>query len=150
MSEAVGWRVLADLVLTLHLAVVVFVVAGLALVVVGHLRGWRWVDAPGFRIAHLLAIAVVAVQAWLGAVCPLTILESWLRLRAQETPYEAGFIEHWFGRLLYHDAPAWAFTLAYSLFGLAVAAAWWYFPPRFRNTGGRPGSDRRRPGNTPR
>jgi hypothetical protein len=33
-------------------------------------------------------------------------------------------------RLLYHDAPPWVFIVAYTLFGLLVAAAWWIFPPR--------------------
>ena len=135
MSGALHWQVLADLVLALHLMVVLSVVGGLVLVVAGNVRGWCWVNALWFRLAHLTVIAIVAAQAWLGAVCPLTTLESWLRVRAHTAPYDAGFIQHWFERLLYHDAPAWAFTLAYTLFGLAVAAAWWYFPPRFRGSG---------------
>jgi hypothetical protein len=36
---------------------------------------------------------------------------------------------HWLARLLYYEAPEWGFALAYSLFGLAVAVAWWRFPP---------------------
>ena len=135
MSGTLHWQVLADLVLALHLMVVLSVVGGLVLVVAGNVRGWCWVNAHWFRLAHLTAIAIVAAQAWLGAVCPLTTLESWLRVRAHTAPYDAGFIQHWFERLLYHDAPAWAFTLAYTLFGLAVAATWWYFPPRFRGSG---------------
>ena len=131
MSDS-AWQLLANLVLGLHLAVVLFVVGGLVLVVVGNWRGWHWVNALWFRLAHLVAIGIVVAQAWLGAVCPLTTLESGLRVRARAAPYEAGFIEHWMQWLLYLDAPGWAFTLAYSLFGMAVAAAWWYFPPRFR------------------
>jgi hypothetical protein len=29
-----------------------------------------------------------------------------------------------------YDAPPWVFTTVYSLFALAVLAAWWYYPPR--------------------
>jgi hypothetical protein len=74
------WQLLADAVLLLHLAVVLFVVGGLVLVWVGHARrdtrGWGWVDRPWFRALHLLAIVVVVLQAWLGVTCPLTTLES--------------------------------------------------------------------------
>ncbi|MBK9608217.1 MAG: DUF2784 domain-containing protein [Betaproteobacteria bacterium] len=124
------WQLLADAVLSLHVAIVVFVVGGLVVIVAGNLAGWRWINALWFRVAHLAAIAIVAAEAWFGAVCPLTTLEMWLRGKARATTYSGSFIEHWLQRLLYYDAPPWAFTLAYSLFGLAVVAAWWRFPPR--------------------
>jgi hypothetical protein len=120
---------LADIVLTLHFALVVFVVAGLVLVIVGNFGGWQWVNRLWFRLAHLLAIAVVVAESWFGWVCPLTTLEIWLRAKAGAPGYTTGFIEHWLQQALYYDAPAWAFTVTYSLFGLAVLATWWYFPP---------------------
>jgi hypothetical protein len=70
------YGVLADVVLVVHFAVVVFVVGGLPLIVVGNLRGWLWVDDFRFRVAHLAAIVFVAAQAWLGRICPLTTLEA--------------------------------------------------------------------------
>lgn len=124
---------LADAVLALHLGVVLFVVGGLVLVVVGNLAGWRWVNRWWLRLAHLAAIAYVAAQAWWGLVCPLTTLEMWLRHTAGEAAYGGSFVGHWLQRLLYWDAPGWAFTLAYTLFALAVAAAWWRYPPRRRS-----------------
>jgi hypothetical protein len=124
------YRLLADLVLALHFGIVVFVVGGLALVVVGNRRGWGFVNGWRFRLAHLAAIGIVVAQAWLGVVCPLTTLESRLRARTGAAGYEASFIEHWVGRALFYDAPAWVFTAAYTLFAVAVVAAWWYFPPR--------------------
>jgi hypothetical protein len=132
---AAAYRSFADVVLVVHVGIVVFVVGGLVLLVVGNLRGWRFVNDWWFRLAHLAAIAIVVAQAWLGIVCPLTTLESWLRGRAGEAAYEAGFIEYWLQRVLYYDAPAWVFTAGYTLFGLAVAACWWRFPPRRRGAG---------------
>ncbi|WP_332826816.1 DUF2784 domain-containing protein [Ramlibacter sp.] len=126
------WRLLADAVLLLHFGIVLFVLAGLLVIVIGGLRGWRVARSPGFRLAHLAAIAFVVAQAWLGAVCPLTTLEMWLRAQAGDGTYGGGFIEHWVHRVLFWEAPSWGFTLAYSLFGLAVLAAWWYFPPQRR------------------
>ncbi|MCC2676096.1 MAG: hypothetical protein K0R58_3043 [Ramlibacter sp.] len=127
-----SYRLLADAVLLLHFGVVLFVVGGLAAILAGGLRGWRFARSMAFRVAHLAAIAYVVAQAWLGAVCPLTTLEMWLRAQAGQGTYGAGFIEHWVQRLLFYEASPWVFTAAYSLFGLAVLAAWWYFPPQRR------------------
>lgn len=132
MNPALPYAVLADAVLSLHFAVVLFVVAGALAVLVGGMRGWAWVRAPLWRGVHLGAIGFVVLQSWLGAYCPLTVLESWLRVQARSGAYERSFIEHWVQRLLYYEAPAWVFVLLYSLFGLAVLWLWWRFPPRPR------------------
>lgn len=125
------YQLLADAVLVLHVGIVCFVVGGLLLVVAGNLRGWRWVNRPWLRIAHLAAIGLVVAQAWLGLVCPLTTFEMWLRTRSGTGgTYGGSFIEHWLQRVLYYDAPPWVFVLAYSVFALLVAWAWWRFPPR--------------------
>jgi polyferredoxin len=133
------YQTLADAVLLLHTAVVLFVVGGLVLVVLGNLRGWQWVNRLWFRLLHLGAIGTVVAQAWWGVTCPLTTLESWLRAQAGGAGYQAGFIEHWLQRLLFYEAPGWVFTLAYSLFGLLVLASWWIFPPRWGQRPQRPG-----------
>lgn len=130
MNDSWPYQLLADGVLVAHVALVVFVVGGLVLILVGNLRAWRWVNALWFRMAHLSAIGVIAAEAWIGAACPLTTLEMALRIKARSPTYDRSFIEHWLQRILYYDAPPWVFTLAYSLFGLVVVAAWWYFPPR--------------------
>lgn len=121
---------LADAVLTLHVAVVVFVVGGLLAVWVGHAAGWRWVDALWFRLAHLAAIGVVAAQAVAGIACPLTVLEMWLRRLAGQPAYAESFIGHWLQTLLYFDLPGWCFTVLYTGFAGVVMATWWWFPPR--------------------
>lgn len=124
-------RWLADGVLVLHAGVVLFVVGGLILTLLGNWRGWGWVNGLRFRLTHLAAIAFVVAQAWLGATCPLTALESWLRVQAYAAAYRTSFIEHWLQRLLFYAAPPWVFMLAYSVFAALVVAAWWWFPPRF-------------------
>lgn len=133
MRDDTPYQLLADVVLMLHFSIVVFVVGGLVLTIVGNLRAWRWVNGLWFRLVHLSAIAVVVVQAWLGAACPLTSFEMWLRANARAATYSGSFIEHWLQRLLYYDAPAWVFTLGYSLFGVLVAAIWWRFPPTVKH-----------------
>ena len=130
MRDEPLYQLLADAVLTLHFALVAFVVGSLVLILVGNLRGWRWVNGLWFRILHLAAIGVVVAQAWLGATCPLTTLEMWLRAQAGLGTYRESFIAHWLQRLIYYEAPLWIFTWVYSLFGLLVAATWWRFPPK--------------------
>ena len=123
------YQFLADVVLLTHFAVVLFVVGGLAAIIFGNVVGWRWVNRLSFRVAHLVAIAVVVLQSWLGQVCPLTTLESWLRVQAGSAAYSQSFVEHWVQRIIFYEAPPWVFVVAYTVFGLLVATAWWYFPP---------------------
>jgi hypothetical protein len=130
VHETLSFQLLADVVLSLHVAFVAFVVGGLVLIIAGNLLVWRWVDAMWFRLAHLAAVATVVAESWSGVLCPLTSLEFSLREQAHETTYIGSFIEHWLQRILYFEAPAWVFTITYSLFGLVVAVTWWYFPPR--------------------
>ncbi len=124
------YQALADAVLVLHVAVVVFVVGGLVAVLAGNGLGWPWVNGWWFRLAHLLAIAFIVLQSWLGQLCPLTLLESWLRVQAGVGGYQRSFIEHWLQTLLYYEAPFWVFAAAYTAFGAAVLLAWWRYPPR--------------------
>jgi hypothetical protein len=125
------YALLADVVLVAHFAVVVFVVGGLVVIPLGSRLGWRWVEGWAFRLAHAAAIGVIAAQAWLGRYCPLTVLEVWLRMQAgQSVRQDVSFVQYWLERILYFQAPLWVFALAYTLFGLLVALAWWRYPPR--------------------
>ena len=131
------WQLLADGVLGLHFALVLFVL-GMALAgPPGVALGWRWVRAPLLRWLHLLAITVVVAQSWLGAACPLTVLENWLRQQARLTGYETSFVEHWVRALLYYNLPPWVFVLAYTLFGAYVLWLWRRWPPRAWRAAGR-------------
>jgi hypothetical protein len=70
---------LADLVLIVHFAFVIFVTGGLALIWIGAVAGWQWVRNFWFRVAHLGAIVFVAGEALAGVWCPLTIWEAQFR-----------------------------------------------------------------------
>lgn len=124
------YQALADAMLVLHFVVVAFVVLGLPAILVGNWRGWSWVNQLGWRLAHLAAIGVVVVQAWLGQHCALTIWESQLRLLAGQAVHQQSFIQHWVQRLLYHEAPLWVFAVVYTGFAALVVWAWWRHPPQ--------------------
>ncbi|MBU0542359.1 MAG: DUF2784 domain-containing protein [Gammaproteobacteria bacterium] len=121
---------LADLVLLIHFAIVLFVAGGLLLIVLGNVLRWSWVNHWWFRAMHLLAISVVVLESWLGIECPLTTLENWLRLQAGQGVYQGSFIQHWVHSVMFYQAPGWVFALAYTLFALAVVAAWLRWPPQ--------------------
>lgn len=96
---------LADLILVLHFAIVIFVVGGQALILAGWARSWQWVRNFHFRLVHLITIGYITVQAWLGELCPLTVWEQQLRARAGQPVYEQSFIEYWVSRALLSTCP---------------------------------------------
>ena len=128
--QSLIYRLAADGVLLLHVAFVVFVIAGLVLTVAGRFLRWVWVRNLWFRVAHLIAIGVVVAQSWADVVCPLTTIEMILRSKAGEATYAGSFIAHWLEALLYFNAPAWVFAVCYSIFGALVVATWLWIPPR--------------------
>ena len=85
------FRLLADVIVVLHLAFVVFVVLGALLVA-------RW---PRLAWLHLPAAAWGAWVEFAGKVCPLTPLENRLRAQGGVPAYTSDFIEHYFIPLLY-------------------------------------------------
>jgi hypothetical protein len=124
------YRFLADAVLFAHVLIVLFVVLGLLATWIGAVRNWAFVRDPWFRGTHLLAIVIIVLQAWGGALCPLTVWEHTLRTAAGEAGYDMGFIAHWTRELLFYEAPPWLFAVAYTVFAVLVAFAWWRCPPR--------------------
>jgi len=134
------YRFLADLVVVVHFAYVAFVVVGFLLILLGILLKWRWVRNFWFRGGHFLAIAVVALQAVIGVLCPLTTLERKLRVAAGQTVQEGSFMGRWAHELLFYDGPPWVFALSYCLFGAAVLLTLIFAPPRGpRRRAGEPG-----------
>jgi len=85
------YPLLADLVLIVHLAFVIFVLCGGLLV----LR-WRWI-----AWLHLPAAVWGAFVEFAGWICPLTPLENWLRAQGGETSYRSDFIAQYLLPVLY-------------------------------------------------
>jgi hypothetical protein len=100
---------LANAVLLLHLAFIVFVVFGAGLV-------WRF---PRLVWLHIPAVLWAAVAEITARVCPLTPLENRLRWLGGEAGYRGGFIEHYLLPVIYpHELPR---TVQIAL-GVAVLA----------------------------
>lgn len=113
-------------VLTLHLAIIVFNVVGCVFVPIGAWRGWRWVREFRWRLAHLLSLAVVALQALLGRACFLTLLQGDVSGASHVQPLVAS----WINRLIYWPLPLWVFAIAYVVVFAYVVALWVCVRPR--------------------
>lgn len=89
----VVFRAAADATVLLHFAFVLFVVLGGLLAF-----RWRWVPW-----LHLPAAVWGAGIEAAGGICPLTVVENWLRVRAGEQGYAEGFVERYLIPVLYPD-----------------------------------------------
>ncbi len=116
---------LANAVLLIHFALVLFITAGLPLIYLGAALRWTWVRAWQWRTLHLAAIMFVALESLLGIACPLTVWENALRGNRSNM----GFIERWIQRVMFYDLPAWVFIVTYTGFAVLVAVTWLTVPP---------------------
>ena len=116
---------LADIILVVHFAFVLFVVASLPLIWIGAAAGWRWIRNRSYRLVHMAAIVFVSAEAAAGIWCPLTVWEDALRGATSDR----SFIARWIHTALFYDLPPWVFTVAYLAFATLVALAWWRIPP---------------------
>lgn len=126
MRGGSGSDAVADIVLVVHAAFVLFVVGGLLATWIGIALRMRFARNAWFRGLHLAAIGFVILESALGYACPLTLWEDALR----GTATGEGFIQRWIHAWLFWSWPAWMFTSIYVAFGALVALTWWRFPPR--------------------
>lgn len=87
------YSVLADAVLVLHLAFILFVVLGGLLVL-------RW---PRVAWVHLPCAAWGVAIEFGGWICPLTPLENRLRILAGERAYQGDFVARYLMPVIYPD-----------------------------------------------
>lgn len=100
------YGILADAVIVLHLAFILFVATGALLAV-------RW---PWLVWAHVPALAWGAGTVLIGFECPLTHLENALRRTAGTATYEGGFVDRYIENVVYPE------EYTFVLRGVALAA----------------------------
>ncbi len=126
-------QIAATLILLIHLGIVAFNVFGLVVISIGGCLRWEFVRGFWWRFAHVLSLAVVALQAVLGRSCFLTIWESALRANAdaaEPTP----MVATWINDVLYWPLPLWVFAAGYVGVLLYALMLWRWVPPRIRTT----------------
>ncbi len=103
-----GYRLLADLIVGVHVAYVSYVVLGQLLIWLGLALRWQWVRNPWFRWTHLIMIVIVGVEAVLNIECPLTNWESRFRVLAGQTVSGESFVGRLLHNLIFVSWPPWA------------------------------------------
>ncbi len=118
------FNLLADLVVVLHFAFIVFVIGGAVLVYF-----WRrviWAHVP-----CALWGAWIEFSGW---ICPLTPLENWLRHHANEVGYSEGFIAHYLMPVIYPTGLTANVQIALGLFAVLVnVGMYWWIARRWRS-----------------
>jgi len=107
-----SYRLLADFVLVVHAAFVVFVM-------LGGLAVLRW---PRLAWVHLPVVIWGAGIEFAGGICPLTPLENHWRRLAGEQGYTGGFVEQYVLAALYPEGLTRGVQLALGLLVIAVNA----------------------------
>jgi hypothetical protein len=104
------YRIVADLLVLLHLAFICFAVAGAFLA-----WKWRWL-----ALLHLPAVAwavLISLRSW---PCPLTPLEKSFRTLAGQAAYEGGFVENYIVPLIYPEELTRGLQLGIGIFVLVI------------------------------
>jgi hypothetical protein len=110
------YRALADIVVALHLAFVLFVALGGFLAL-------KWPRAAWFHIPAALWGALIEFAGW---ECPLTPLENWLRRLGGEAGYQTSFIERYLLPVIYPAAVTRSLHIAlgFLVLGVNLAIYW--------------------------
>ena len=106
------YRFLADLLVALHFAFIVFAIGGGLLVLAR-----RWL-----ALLHLPAAAWAMWTEFSGTICPLTPWEQALRHKAGQAGYRGGFVEHYLIPVVYPAALTPALQVALGMAVLALNA----------------------------
>jgi hypothetical protein len=110
------YRLLADLVMVAHGALLIFFV-------IGGFLAWRW---RGVIWPHLLVLVWNSSTVVFGISCPLTALEKSLRERGGEQPYAGGYIQHYIDGTLHLAGYPWLVEIiSFALVFVSYAGLAW-------------------------
>ena len=118
------YSLLADLVMLLHFAFILFAVLGALLVA-------RW---PRLIWLHLPTVLWAIGIEFSGSICPLTPLENRLRALGGDAGYSESFIQHYIGALIYPDGitPAIGIVLGMAVLLINLGIYTWIIIRRYQ------------------
>lgn len=121
---------LAQLVLTVHAFVALFVIFGMVVVPIGACRGWPFVRVLWWRALHAFVVLAIAAQKAAGATCFLSVWEFDLVDRAGAAAAREPLAQTVLTDVMHWDLPLWFFTVLYIVILAYTVVLWWRVPPR--------------------
>ena len=127
-----GYSLIADAIVGVHVAYVTYVVIGQLLIWLGLAFRWSWVRNPWFRWTHLIMMVIVGAEAILDIECPLTRWERDFRGLAGQETSGTSFVGRLLHSLIFLDWPPWVLNGLHVGFALVVLGTFVLAPPRRR------------------
>ena len=120
--------IFSEIVLLFHFCIFLFIILSFILIPLGYYQKWEWVKNKYYRLIHLVLMGIVFIETILGFMCPLTILENFLR-NDIEINNKITKIIH---QIMYWGLPTYQFIILYLLSLLYLIFLWFFFKPDFK------------------
>ena len=118
----------SEIFLLFHFFIFLFMILSFFLLALGYYQKWEWVKNRYYRLIHLILMGIIFIETILGFMCPLTILENFLR-NDIEINNKITQIIH---QIMYWDLPTYQFIILYLLSLLYLIFLWFFFKPDFK------------------
>ena len=117
-----------EIVLFFHFFIFLFITFSFFLIPFGYFKKWEWVKNKYYRLIHLVLMGIILIETILGFMCPLTILENFLRNNI-EVDNNLTQIIH---QIMYWNLPNYQFIILYILSFSYLIFLWFFFKPNFK------------------
>ena len=118
----------SEIVLLFHFCIFLFMVLSFFLIPLGYYQKWEWVKNRYYRLIHLILMGIIFIETILGFMCPLTILENFLRNNIGINNKFTQIIH----QIMYWDLSTYQFIILYLLSLLYLIFLWFFFKPDFK------------------
>jgi cytochrome c biogenesis protein CcdA len=114
-----------------HLLYVVFVCLGLIYIYFGFILKLKSIRNIYFRVFHLIAMIIVAIQQYFALNCPLTLLEKKLLILAGKETYSGAFIPHMLHQV-HLNIPSQYYLPLYAALSVLFLLSFILIPPKIK------------------
>ena len=118
----------SEIVLLFHFCIFLFIILSFFLIPFGYYQKWEWVKNKYYRLIHLVLMGIILIETILGFMCPLTILENYLRNDIGVDNNLTQIIH----QIMYWNLPNYQFIILYILSFSYLIFLWFFFKPNFK------------------